>query len=42
MHYPRNDRLTGVCFINMDQRVTDEQVATIFEELAKLRADYAA
>ena len=37
-----NPWLTGVCCINMDQRVTDEQIAAIFEEVAQLRAEYAA
>ena len=32
--------LTGVCCINMDQQVGDEQVAAIFEEVQSLRAEY--
>ena len=36
-----NPWLTGVCCINMDQRVTDQQVAAIFEEVAQLREEYA-
>jgi hypothetical protein len=37
-----NPWLTGVCCINMDQQVTDEQVAAIFEEVESLRAEYRA
>ncbi len=37
-----NPWLTGVCCINMDQRVSDEQVAAIFAETAQLRGEYAA
>jgi hypothetical protein len=36
-----NPWLTGVCCINMDQRVTDQQVAAIFEEVTQLREEYA-
>lgn len=36
-----NPRLTGVCCINMDDRVSDEQVSAIFEEVKLLRDDYA-
>ena len=36
-----NPWLTGVCCINMDQQVTDEQVTAIFEETETLRAEYA-
>lgn len=37
-----NPWLTGVCCINMDEQVGDEQVAAIFEEVESLRAEYAA
>ena len=37
-----NPRLTGVCCINMDQQVRDEQVAAIFEEVQSLRMEYEA
>jgi len=37
-----NPWLTGVCCINMDQQVSDEQIAAIFEEVASLREEYAA
>ena len=37
-----NPWLTGVCCINMDQQVTDEQVAAIFEEVKVLRGEYEA
>ena len=37
-----NPWLTGICCINMDQRVTDDQVAAIFEEVEALRQEYAA
>jgi hypothetical protein len=37
-----NPWLTGVCAINMDQQVTDAQITAIFEEVASLRAEYAA
>jgi hypothetical protein len=30
-----------VCCINMDHRVTDQQVGAIFEEVAQLRNEYA-
>ncbi|MFH1924601.1 MAG: hypothetical protein ABIP48_32515 [Planctomycetota bacterium] len=36
-----NPWLTGVCAINMDHQVTDEQVAAIFEEVELLREEYA-
>lgn len=35
-----NPYLTGVCCINMDDRVTDEQVATIFQTVDELRRYY--
>lgn len=34
--------LTGVCCINMDHDVRDDQVAAIFEEVQSLREQYAA
>ena len=37
-----NPWLTGVCAINMDHQVTDEQVGAIFEEVGTLREEYAA
>ncbi len=37
-----NPYLTGVCAINMDRNVRDEQVTAIFEEVAALREEYAA
>jgi len=36
-----NPWLTGVCCINMDQRVSDPQVTAIFEAVAELREEYA-
>lgn len=36
-----NPWLTGVCCINMDQHVRDEQVAAIFDEVECLRQEYA-
>lgn len=37
-----NPWLTGVCCINMDQNVTDAQIAAIFETVEELRRGYAA
>jgi hypothetical protein len=37
-----NPWLTGVCVINMDHRVRDEQITAIFEEVDSLRGAYAA
>jgi hypothetical protein len=37
-----NPWLTGVCCINMDEQVSDEQVAAIFDEAACLREEYVA
>ena len=42
VHESGNPWLTGVCAINMDQNVTDEQIAAIFAEVDDLRAQYAA
>ena len=36
-----NPRLTGVCCINMDQQVTEEQVTALLEEVATLREECA-
>jgi hypothetical protein len=36
-----NPWLTGVCCINMDQQVTDEQVTALLEETETLRGEYA-
>ena len=35
-----NPYLTGVCCINMDDKITDEKITTIFETVEKLRDDY--
>jgi len=37
-----NPWLTGVCCINMDHTVTDEQICAIFEAANELRNEYAA
>jgi len=37
-----NPWLTGVCCINMDRNVRDDQVAAIFEEVQSLREEYAS
>lgn len=37
-----NPYLTGVCCINMDDQVTDDQVTAIFEEVETLRTEYRA
>ncbi|HID78817.1 MAG TPA: hypothetical protein EYP56_22835 [Planctomycetaceae bacterium] len=37
-----NPYLTGICCINMDDQVREEQVAAIFEEANELRREYAA
>lgn len=42
VHDSGNPYLTGVCCINMDDRVTDDQISAIFEEAAQLRSEYAA
>jgi hypothetical protein len=36
-----NPWLTGVCCINMDDKVSDEKIAAIFEEVETLRAEYS-
>lgn len=42
VHQSANPWLTGVCCINMDEKVADSQIAALFEEVALLRAEYAA
>jgi len=37
-----NPYLTGICCINMDQQVADEQITAIFEEAESLRREYEA
>ncbi|MCX7426381.1 MAG: hypothetical protein NTW96_12255 [Planctomycetia bacterium] len=37
-----NPWLTGVCVINMDHRVRDEQITAVFEEVRSLREAYVA
>jgi len=41
VHDSANPWLTGVCCINMDQQVSDEQITAIFEEVDSLRQEYA-
>jgi hypothetical protein len=41
VHESGNPWLTGVCCINMDQNVTDEQVTAMLAETETLRAEYA-
>jgi hypothetical protein len=36
-----NPYLTGVCCINLDDQVRDEQIDAIFDEVAELRREYA-
>jgi len=36
-----NPRLTGVCCINMDEKVSDEKITAIFETVAVLREEYS-
>jgi len=42
VHESANPYLTGVCCINMDQQVSDEQITAIFEEVELLREEYTA
>ena len=42
VHDSDNPWLTGVCCINMDQHVTDQQITAIFEEVELLREQYTA
>ena len=37
-----NPYLTGVCCINMDDRVTDDKIRAIFEAVSEMRKRYAA
>jgi hypothetical protein len=37
-----NPALTGICCINLDHRVSDAQVAAIFEAAAELRWEFQA
>ena len=41
VHDSANPWLTGVCCINMDRHVKDEQVTAVFEEVEELREEYA-
>jgi len=41
VHESNNPWLTGVCSINMDHQVTDEQITAIFEAVESLRDEYA-
>ena len=41
VHDSANPYLTGVCCINIDQQVTDEQITAMFEEVEALREEYA-
>ncbi|MHC4638254.1 MAG: uroporphyrinogen decarboxylase family protein [Planctomycetota bacterium] len=36
-----NPRLTGVCCINMDEKVTDDKISRIFETIETLRKEYS-
>ena len=36
-----NPHLTGVCCINMDEKVVDEKVTAIFETIETIRKEYA-
>ena len=42
VHESANPWLTGVCCINMDDQVRDEQITALLEEVAQLRQEYAA
>ena len=35
-----NPNLTGVCCINMDEKVTDDKITAIFEAVVELRKEY--
>jgi len=37
-----NPRLTGVCCINIDEKVTDDKITCIFETAAALRKEYSS
>ena len=32
--------LTGICCINMDEKVSDDKITTIFETVEQLRKEY--
>jgi len=36
-----NPQLTGVCCVNMDEKVTDDKITCIFETVAALRKEYS-
>ena len=36
-----NPQLTGVCCINMDEKVADEKITAVFETVAALREEYS-
>ena len=40
VHESANPYLTGVCCINMDEQVSDDKIATIFETVQNLREEY--
>jgi len=42
VHESGNPWLTGVCCINMDDKVTDDKISAIFETVRELRREYAA
>jgi hypothetical protein len=41
VHQSENPWLTGVCCINMDEQVADEQITALLDEVETLRAEYA-
>jgi len=41
VHESDNPWLTGVCAINLDHQVSDEQVTAILEEVQSLRREYS-
>jgi hypothetical protein len=42
VHESGNPWLTGVCCVNMDDKVTDDKISAIFETVQELRREYAA
>ena len=36
-----NPQLTGVCCINIDEKVTDDKITCIFETVAAIRGEYS-
>ena len=42
VHESENPWLTGVCCINMDQAVSDDQIDAIFDTTAELRKEFAS